>query len=693
LKQFTTEQLRNICLAGHGGAGKTSFLEAALYGAGHIDRMGKVGEGNTVSDHDPEEAKRAISISTSLGPCVAQGHKVNFIDTPGYFDFAGEVIGALRAADAALIFACAVSGVEVGTEKVWAYAGERNMPRAFFINKMDRENANFARVVAEIKDTFGITAAPIQMPIGSEAKFVGIIDLLMRKAFYYSDNGRKLEEKPIPEELVAQVEEYRNTLLEVVAESEDELLEKYLDGQELTQEEVMRGAKTGILTGKLTPILCGSALKNIGMKSALDAIIRYFPSPKDFAAQVGLNPKSGAEVQRVAQNTAPFSAFVFKTMADPYVGKLSLFRVCSGMVKSDSAVLNNTKETNERIGQLFVVRGKTQEAVTELVAGDIGGVAKLQGTATGDTLSDKDHPIRFPGIAFPKPVISLAVEPKSKGDEEKIGSSFARLQEEDLTFVVRRDTETKQTIISGMGELHLEVIVSRIAKKFGVEVVMSVPKVPYRETIRSSIRMEGKHKKQSGGKGQFGHVWIELEPTEAGTGFEFVDKVFGGSVPRQYIPAVEKGIRETLEEGVIAGYRVVDVRVALVDGSSHPVDSSEMAFKIAGSLAFKKAFTACRPILLEPIVNLEVSVSDADMGNIIGDLNKKRGRILGMEPKDGMQLVRAQAPLGELFKYATDLRSMTQGRASFTTQYSHYEEVPSSIADPIIAAAAKKEEE
>jgi len=693
LKQFTTEQLRNICLAGHGGAGKTSFLEAALYGCGHIDRMGKVGEGNTVSDHDPEEAKRAISISTSLGPCVAQGHKVNFIDTPGYFDFAGEVIGALRAADAAMIFACAVSGVEVGTEKVWAYAGERNMPRAFYINKMDRENANFARVVGEIKDTFGMSAAPIQMPIGAEAKFVGIIDLLMQKAFYYSDNGRKLEEKPIPAELVAQVEEYRSTLLEVIAESDDELLEKYLDGQELTQEEVMRGAKAGILSGKLTPILCGSSLRNIGMKSALDAIIRYFPSPKDFAPQSGTNLKSGASEQREAQNTAPFSAFVFKTMADPYVGKLSLFRVCSGAVKSDSSVFNNTKEANERIGQLFVVRGKTQEPVTELVAGDIGAVAKLQATATGDTLSDKDHPIRYASIAFPKPVISLAVEPKSKGDEEKIGSSFTRLQEEDLTFVVRRETETKQTIISGMGELHLEVIVSRIAKKFGVEVVMSVPKVPYRETIRGSIRMEGKHKKQSGGKGQFGHVWIELEPTEAGLGFEFVDKVFGGSVPRQYIPAVEKGIRETLEEGVIAGYRVVDVRVTLVDGSSHPVDSSEMAFKIAGSLAFKKAFVACRPILLEPIVNLEVTVSDADMGTIIGDLNKKRGRILGMEPKDGMQLVRAQAPLGELFKYATDLRSMTQGRASFTTQYSHYEEVPSNIADPIIAAAAKKEEE
>ncbi|MBS4055616.1 MAG: elongation factor G [Thermaerobacter sp.] len=693
MKQYTTEQLRNICLVGHGGAGKSSFLEAALYSSGHIDRMGKVDEGNTVSDHDPEEVKRNISITTSLGPCVAQGHKVNFIDTPGYFDFVGEVKGALRVADAALIFACAVSGVEVGTEKVWQYAGEQNLPRAFFINKMDRENANFARVVGEIKEIFGSSAAPIQMPIGAETKLVGIIDLLMEKAFYYSDNGRKVEERPIPEELKAQVAEYRAVLLEAVAETDDELLEKFLEGVELTLEEVMRGAKAGILAGKLSPILCGSSLRNIGMKSALDAIIRYFPSPKDFAPAEGVVPRSGSEEKRAPLASAPFSALVFKTMADPYVGKLSLFRVYSGVIKSDSAVLNSTKDATERIGQLFLVRGKTQEVVSEVVAGDIAAVAKLQTTATGDTLSDKEHQIRYKGVVFPLPVTSMAVEPKSKGDEEKIGSSFTRLQEEDLTFVVRRDTETRQTIISGMGELHLEVITSRIARKYGVDLVISLPRVPYRETIRGSVRMEGKHKKQSGGKGQFGHVWIEMEPAEAGVGFDFVDKVVGGSVPRNYIPAVEKGIREVMEEGVLAGYRVVDVRVALVDGSSHAVDSSEMAFKIAGSLAFKKAFMACRPILLEPIMNVEVLVPDADMGTIIGDLNKKRGRILGMEPSGGMQLVRAQAPLAELFKYATDLRSMTQGRASFRTEHAHYEEVPSNVADPIIALAAKKEEE
>lgn len=693
MKQYTTEQLRNICLVGHGGAGKTSFLEAALYGSGAIDRMGRVDEGNTVSDHDPEEIKRSISISTSLGPCEWQGHKVNFIDTPGYFDFVGEVKGALRAADIALIFACAVSGVEVGTEKVWNFAGENNLPRAFFINKMDRENANFDRVVEQIKTTFGTSAAPLQIPIGQEASFAGVIDLLTKKAFYYSDNGKKIEEKAVPADLVDKVEEYRMTLIEAIAETDDELLMKYLDGEQLTDEEIMKGVKLGIVSGKLAPIFCGSSLKNVGVKSFLDAAIRYMPSPADMPKITGINPKTNAEESRVAARTAPFSAVVFKTMADPFVGKLSLFRVYSGTFKSDSSAFNSSKESQERIGQLFVVRGKTQEATSELVAGDIGAVAKLQTTGTGDTLCDKDNPIQFRRIEFPNPVMSLAVEPKSKGDEEKIGSSFSRLQEEDPTFIVRRDTETRQTIISGMGDLHLEVIVSRISKKFGVDVVLSLPKVPYRETIRGSTRVEGKHKKQSGGKGQYGHVWIEMEPTEPGAGFEFVDKVFGGAVPRNFIPAVEKGIRETLEEGVLAGFPVVDVRVTLVDGSSHPVDSSEMAFKIAGSLAFKKGFMACRPVLLEPILNVEVTVPDEYMGDIIGDLNKKRGRIMGMEPRGSFQVVKAQAPLGEMFKYATDLRSMTQGRASFTTEHSHYEEVPAMVADPIIAANAKKIEE
>lgn len=693
MKQFATEELRNVCLVGHGGSGKTSFLEAALYSSQAIDRMGRVDEGNTVSDHDPEEVKRSISIATSLGPCVWQGHKVNFVDTPGYFDFVGEVKGALRATDVALVFACAVSGVEVGTEKVWDYAGERNMARAFLVNKMDRENANFDRVVEEIRQTFGTSAAPLQIPIGQEAKFAGVVDLLKQKAYYYSDNGRKVEEKAIPPELADKVTEYRAALIEAIAETDDELLMKYLEGEQLTDDEVIKGVKLGVTSGKLAPIFCASAQKNVGVKSFLDACVHYLPSPADVPAAVGTNLKSGAEESRPAARTAPFSAVVFKTMADPFVGKLSLFRVCSGAFKSDSTVFNSSKEAQERVGQLFVVRGKTQETSPELVAGDIGAVAKLTATSTGDTLCDRDNPIKYNRIAFPSPVIAQAAEPKAKGDEEKIGSSLARLQEEDPTFSVRRDLETRQTIISGMGDLHLDVIVSRIAKKFGVDVVLTPPRVPYRETIRGATRVEGKHKKQSGGKGQFGHVWIEMEPLPSGTGFEFVDKVFGGAVPRNFIPAVEKGIRETLEEGVLAGFPVVDVRVTLVDGSSHPVDSSEMAFKIAGSLAFKKGFMACKPILLEPIINIEVTVPDDYMGDIIGDLNKKRGRIMGMEPHGGFQRVKAQAPYSEIFKYATDLRSMTQGRGSFTTEFSHYEEVPSNVADPIIQANAKKTEE
>jgi elongation factor G len=693
LKQYTTEALRNICLVGHGGAGKTSFLEAALYSSGAIDRMGRVDEGNTISDHDPEEIKRTISIATSLGPCEWQGNKINFVDTPGYFDFVGEVKGALRAADLAFIFACAVSGVEVGTEKVFGYAGENNLPKAFFINKMDRENANFERVLEQLKETFGTSVAPFQIPIGAEASFVGVVDLLTQKAYYYSDSGRKMEEKDVPADLADKVEEYRTSLIEAVAETDDELLMKYLEGEALTDEEIIRGARIGTITGKLNPVFCGSSLKNIGMKSLLESAVRYFPSPADRPKQVGVNPKTGEEVERSATTSAPFSAVVFKTMADPYVGKLSLFRVYSGTFKSDGQVYNSTKESQERIGQLFVVRGKTQEAVTELVAGDIGAVAKLQATGTGDTLCEKDSAIKYAGIVFPDPVMSLAVEPKSKGDEEKIGSSFTRLQEEDPTFVVKRDTATRQTVISGMGDMHLEVIVSRIAKKFGVEVNLSTPRVAYRETIRGSTRIEGKHKKQSGGKGQFGHVWIEMEPMELGGGFEFVDKIFGGSVPRQYIPAVEKGIRETLDDGVLAGCQVVDIRVTLVDGSYHTVDSSEMAFKIAASLAFKKGFMACKPILMEPIMNVEVVVPDEYMGDIIGDLNKKRGRIMGMEPHGSFQMVRAQAPLAEMFKYATDLRSMTQGRASFSMTPAHYEEVPANVAEPIIAAAAKKDEE
>lgn len=692
MKQYPIEKLRNVSLIGHGGAGKTSLIEALLYTSKAIDRLGNVLEGNTTSDYDPEEIKRSVSISASLAPVEWKDHKVNFIDTPGYFDFVGEVQGALRVSDAAIIAACAVSGVEVGTEKVWTYCDEREIPRAFFINKMDRENANFERTLESLRQTFGISVAPVMLPIGSEASFSGVVDLVSMKSFSFSDNGRTMVEQDIPADLHAQVEEYRTALIEVVAETDDDLLMKYLEGEQLTDEEIVNGVRSSIMGGQLVPVFCGSAVKNMGSQQLLDTIVSSFPSPALSKPATGTNPKTGEEVTRAASADAPFSALVFKTMADPYVGKLSLFRVCSGVFKSDSQGYNVNKDASERVGQLFFVRGKNQEAVGQIGVGDIGAVAKLNVTTTGDTLADKDQPIQYAAIKFPEPVMSLAAEAKAKGDEDKIGTGLARLSEEDPTLIVHRDTETKQLVLSGMGDLHLDVVTSKLSSKFGADVELSTPKVPYRETIRGSTRVEGKHRKQSGGKGQFGHVWLEMRPSAVGEGFIFEDKIFGGSVPRQYIPAVEKGLLEVMEEGVLANCPVVDVTVALVDGSYHTVDSSEMAFKIAASMAFKKGFMDCRPVLLEPFMSVSVTVPDQFMGDIIGDLNKKRGRVLGMDPQGRFQVVRAMAPLSEMFRYATDLRSMTQGRASFTMTPAAYEEMPAHIAEAVIAAANEKDE-
>lgn len=692
MKQYPIEKLRNIGLVAHGGAGKTSLVEALLYTSRAIDRLGRVEEGTTVSDYDPEEVKRTVSISASLAPVEWQDHKINFIDTPGYFDFVGEVRGALRVSDAAVIVTCAVSGVEVGTEKVWNYCNEYDIPRGFFINKLDRENANFQRTLSALRQTFGLNVAPVMLPIGSEATFSGVVDIVAMKAYRFSDNGRKAEEQPIPADLMDQVEEYRTSLVEVVAETDDELLMKYLDGEALTDEEVKLGVRQSIQTGKLVPVFCGSAAKNVGVQIMLDTIVSSFPSPAVSKSVTGVSPKTGAEETRNAKESEPFSALVWKTMADPYVGKLSLFRVYSGVFRSDSSVFNANKDQQERIGQLFVVRGKNQEPATQIVAGDIGAVAKLSVTSTGDTLTDKERPIQYRAISFPDPVMSLAAEAKAKGDEDKIGSGLARLLEEDPTLQVKRDTETHQLIISGMGDLHLDVITSKLAKKFGAEVNLVTPRVPYRETIRGTTKIEGKHKKQSGGKGQYGHVWLEMAPAEPGAGLVFEDKIFGGSVPRQYIPAVEKGVRETMEEGILAGYPVVDLVVGLTDGSYHNVDSSEMAFKIASSMALKKGFMQARPVILEPIMSVEVTVPEQYMGDIIGDLNKKRGKVLGMEPRGSFQVVKALVPQSEMFRYATDLRSMTQGRASFTSVFSQYEEVPQNVAEQIIAESGKKEE-
>lgn len=685
MKNYSTDKLRNLVLVGHGGCGKTMLAEAMLYTAKATDRFGKVDEGNTVMDHDPEEIKRKISINTSVAPCEYKEHKINLLDTPGFFDFVGEVKSGIRVADTGVVVLCAVGGVEVGTEKVWGYLDERNLPRVIFINKMDRENANFRKVLSALRDKFGHRVIPAQIPIGEAEKFEGIVDIISGKAY----KGGK--EEDIPGELAGEVQEYYQMLVEAVAETDDELLSKYLEGEELTRQEVFAGFKNGIANGGFYPVFCGSALKNIGIDKFLDKVVESLPSPLDGAGVEAENQKNKEKVKISADKQGPTAALIFKTMADPFVGKLTLFRVYSGVVKSDSHIWNANRNQEERIGQIFVIKGKNQEPVTEIGAGDIGAVAKLQISATGDTLTQKDQPLLISPIEFPNPKLTLAVLPKAKGDEEKIGTGLARLTEEDPTIKVEKDTTTHELLLSGLGDLHLEVITSKLQKKFGVEVELKTPKVPYKETIRGTVKVEGKHKKQSGGRGQYGHVWLELEPLPSGGGFEFVDKIFGGAVPKQYIPAVEKGVRETMEEGVLAGYPVVDIKVTLYDGSYHSVDSSEMAFKIASSMAFKKGFMDARPILLEPIMNVEVSVPEEYMGDIIGDLNKKRGRILGMEPKEGLQIIKAQVPLAEMFQYSIDLRSITQGRGDFQMEFDHYEEVPANLAETIIAEAKAAE--
>lgn len=688
MKKYDTERIRNIALVSHGGAGKTSLVEAALFLSGATTRIGKVEEGTTVTDHDPEEIKRQISISTSLAPVEWADHKLNLLDTPGFFDFVGEVASALRVADAALVVVEAVSGVEVGTEKMMAYAA--HLPKVVFVSKMDRENANFTRVLSQLRESFGNRVVPAQLPIGAFESFKGVIDLVRMKAHLAEGTG-KVREAEIPAELLDEAQGLRDQLVEEVAATDDELTMKFLEGEPLTEEELARGLCSGTAAGKIIPVFAGAATKAIGVAALLDACAQCLPSPASVPAASAKSAK-GEELALPANPAGPLAALVFKTMADPFVGKLTLLRVYSGTLKSDSHTWNSSKALDERIGQLVYLRGKEQITTPEVVAGDLAAVAKLAETQTGNTLCDKDKALVLPGVAFPKPVVTLAIQPKAKGDEDKIQSGLLRLAEEDPTFAVQKSTETGQLLVKGMGDLHVEVITGRLQKKFGVGVELSTPRVPYKETIRGTAKSEYKHKKQTGGRGQYGHCIIALEPLPSGSGFEFVDKIFGGSVPRQYIPAVEKGIRETLEEGVIAGYPVVDVRVSLLDGSYHPVDSSEMAFKLAASMAFKKGFQEAKPILLEPVMRIEVTVPDDYMGDIMGDMNKKRGKILGMEPTDGVQVIKALAPQAELFKYAIDLRSMTQGRGSFSMEFDHYEEVPPHQAEQIVAAAKKEHE-
>lgn len=687
MKDYAVEKLRNVCIMSHGGAGKTTLTEAMLYNTGVLDRFGKVVDGTTTTDYDPEEIKRKVSISTALAPCEWKDHKINIIDTPGYFDFVGEVMQGIRVADSSIILVPAKGGVAVGTEKSWAYAKRQGIPRMFFISKMDEENADFFGVHDQLIDTFGKNVIAFQIPIIEGEKFSGFVDVINMTAKKFDKD--KLIDTAIPANLNDRISSIRDALNEAIAETDEELMEKYFGGDEFTPEERRKGLCKGIFEGSLIPVFCGSAGNNAGVQPFMDAIIEYLPSPADKPVVKAKKAAGDEVVELKTEADAPLSALVFKTVADPFVGKISLFRVYSGTLKTDSVVFNTTSEKTEKIANLFIMRGKKQIPVERLVAGDIGGVSKLQATNTNDTLCEQGKAVALDKIEFPEPAISLAVEPKAKGDEEKIGSGLHKLLDEDPTFKVSLNTETHQTLISGVGEQHLDVIVSKLKAKFGVSVNLVDPKVPYREKIRKKVKVEGKHKKQSGGHGQFGHVWIEFEPGDKEE-LTFEEKIFGGAVPRQYFPAVEKGLQEAIIKGVLAGYPVVNLKATLVDGSFHPVDSSEMAFKIAARLAYKKGLEQASPALLEPVAHVEVYVPDSYMGDIIGDLNKRRGRILGMNPQDdGLQQVVAEVPQAEMFKYATDLRSMTQGRGFFKLWFERYDEAPPNVSQKVIEEAKK----
>src|SRR5579884_30360 len=681
MKSYSAEQIHNVALISHGGAGKTSLAEALLYLAGVVTRLGRVDEGTTTSDYDPDEIKRHMSISLSVLPLEWRGHKVNLLDTPGYADFFGEVASGVRVADAALVVVDAAAGVQVGTELVWRKAEEQHLPRAIFLNKMERENANFDRALEELRRFFGQGVVPLTAPLGAEQAFRGAIDLVTMQAY---GEGKTVE--ALDDAARAQAEAYRERLIEAVAEVDDELITKYLEGEALTEEELRQGLRTGIATGKLIPVLCGSALHLRGIAPVLDALVEYLPS----AAATPMLLESGEQQPGSAEG--PLAALVFKTISDPYLGRLNLFRVYSGTLAADSHVWNVCKERDERIGQLFYLRGKQQEPTAQVGYGDIGAVAKLQETSTGDTLTTKEAGIRLRGVTFPEPAYAAAIQPKTKADTDKLSSALVRIQEEDPSLRVYREPSTGETIIAGLGESHIEIAAERMQRKFGVSVVIGAPKVPYRETITTSAKAQGRYKRQTGGHGQYGDVWLEVEPLPRGAGFEFVDRIVGGVVPKQYIPAVEKGVREAMNEGLLAGYPVVDVRVILYDGSYHPVDSSELAFKIAASLGFKKAAGEARPVLLEPIMAVDITVPDECTGDVMGDLNSRRARVLGMNPEGGRTTISALVPQAEMLRYATDLRSLTQGRGYYTMRFSHYEEVPPHLAQQLIQKAQKERE-
>jgi elongation factor G len=694
MKRPETAKIRNIALVAHGTAGKTTLTEALLFCAGATTRLGRVEDGTTTTDFDEDEIRRKISISTALAWAEWKGHKITLVDTPGFAAFLTDAKNALRVVDGAVVVVGATDGVKVQTEKVWSAAAALELPRAIYLSKMDKERADFARVLEDVRKNLSASAVPVQVPIGQEAGFAGVVDLVRMRALRFTSDGSG---KPVEEDVPASVRELAETqraaLVEAVAEADDRLLEKYLEGGELSEAEVREGLTRAIRTQKVFPVLCGAPARNIAVTPLFDLLVDAFPSPLDRPPVEGIDGKNGA-VRCEAKDGAPLAALVFKTIADPFAGKVTMFRIYSGSISSDSTVLNAGKGVKERIGQLLLLRGKQQSAVETLGAGDIGAVVKLKETQTGDTLCDEKTPIRLPEITFPQPVISFAVEPKAKGDEDKMSTAFTRLREEDPTIQIRYDPQTKETVVSGMGRAHVEIVAERLKRKFGVDVTLKTPRVPYKETIKARVReVQGRHKKQTGGRGQFGDCWIHMEPLQRGGGFEFSNQIVGGAIPRNFIPAVEKGVVEAMERGAIAGHQVVDLKVILYDGSTHPVDSSEMAFKLAGRLAFRKAMTQARPTLLEPIMTVEVVAPGECMGDIVGDLNSKRGRVLGIEAKGRNQAVKANVPLAEMLEYDSRLRSITGDRGDYSMEFSHMEEVPAHIQEKIVAESKPVEEE
>ncbi len=691
-REFPLEKTRNIGIMAHIDAGKTTTTERILFYTGKTHKIGEVHEGEATMDWMVQEQERGITITSAATTCQWKGNRINIIDTPGHVDFTVEVQRSLKVLDGAVTVLAAKGGVQPQTETVWRQADKYEVPRMVYVNKMDITGANFMLCVEQLKNRLKANAVPIQLPIGAEDNFQGIVDLIKMRAFVHKDDlGKVIEEGEIPEELKAQAEEFRAKMIEAAAEQDDELMMKYLDDGELSEEEIKKGLRLGTINNKIVPVVCGSSYKNKGVQELLNAVVDFMPSPLDIAHIKGVTP-DGEEAERKTSDEEPFAALAFKIATDPFVGKLCFFRVYSGTLEAGSTILNANKEKKDRMGRILLMHSNHRQDIDKVYAGDIAAAVGLKEVSTGDTLCDPAHPIILESMEFPEPVIDIAIEPKDKANSEKMGIALAKLAEEDPTFKTYTNQETGQTVIAGMGELHLDIIVDRLKREFKVECTVGKPQVSYKETIRNKVKVEGKFIRQSGGRGQYGHVWLEMEPLEPGSGIQFESKIVGGVVPKEYVKPTEDGVREAAESGILAGYPVIDFKATLVDGSYHDVDSSEMAFKIAGSMAFKEGCKQAKSVILEPIMKVEITVPEEYMGDVIGDVNSRRGKMEGMEARNGMQIIRAFIPLAEMFGYATDLRSKTQGRGTYAMEPSHYEEVPKSILETIVASRAKKEE-